>query len=391
VTNWTLQFEKSVADIGQAEWDRCAGSQNPFVSHAFLSSLEESGCVGEESGWLPFPALLRSESGDLLAALPSYIKRHSQGEYIFDYHWAEAYHRLHREESYYPKLQVAVPYTPVPGPRILLSPQVEPNEARRLLLQGLKDTAQRLDFSSAHMTFCSHEESTAAGLDGEYLLRLGEQYHWFNDNYENFDHYLSVLTSRKRKTIRRERGKANSHGLEIQTVHGHELSEIQLKSFFRLYENTCLRKWGRPYLNLEFFRLLVQKLGERLVLFLVRDDKGSWIAGAWNLRGEDTLFGRNWGACRHYDLLHFEVCYYRAIDYAIKHGLTKVEAGAQGMHKIQRGYRPRAVYSAHYIRSIPFRQAVDQYLHSERLEMEYRLDALSQLEPFKATQDSPAP
>jgi len=381
--DWTFAFAESVGSIDAPDWDRCAGSKNPCVSHAFLAALEDSGCVGEASGWLPSPALLRSQKGELLAAAPSYIKLHSQGEYIFDYHWADAYHRFHPKDSYYPKLQVAVPFSPVPGPRLLVSPGTHLKEARLALLTGLQEHVLSRELSSVHMTFCREEEALIAHSESDYLLRTGEQYHWFNDGYNSFEDFLSALTSRKRKNIRKERAKAHSHGLTLRTIRGDELSDFQCLSFYRLYENTCLRKWGSPYLNLDFFRLLAKRLGPKLVVMLAQDGEGRYVAGAWNLQGEDTLFGRNWGSFQHYDMLHFEVCYYRAIEYAIDQGLAKVEAGAQGTHKIQRGYRPRAVYSAHYLRSPEFARAVEEYLHSERQETDYRLRALTRLEPFK--------
>ena len=381
-----IQFVSSVSQVGSEEWDHLAGTLNPFVSHAFLQALEKSGCVGERTGWIPYPLTIRDSEGRLVAAAPSYIKLHSKGEYIFDYHWAEAYHRLQPGLDYYPKLQVAVPYTPVPGPRLLVSSELPKNQQqkyREKLLNALREQAESVRFSSAHITFCEEVERTTAQESSGFLSRLGEQYHWFNEGYENFDDFLAALTSRKRKNIKKERRKAQSHGLEIHTFHGNELTDSLCLQFFRMYEKTCLRKWGQPYLNLAFFQEIAARLGDRLVLFLVRDTDGKWIAGAWNLRGDKTLFGRNWGCLRDYDCLHFEVCYYRALEYAIEHGLEKVEAGAQGLHKIQRGSRPRAVHSAHFFEPGPFRGAIEQYLLSERLETEFRLEALTDLEPFR--------
>lgn len=370
-------------EIDSSDWNRCAGDSNPFVSHQFLSALEESGCVGPGTGWGPFPAQLRDSSGRLIACAPSYLKSHSQGEYIFDYHWADAYHRLQPSLHYYPKLQVAVPFTPVPGPRLLLDKDLAEPGDKELLLQGFQRLTRESELSSAHITFCQERESETAEKSG-YLSRLGEQYHWFNDDYQDFEHFLSTLTSRKRKTIRKEREKAVAQPITIHTFHGDDITPTQLKMFFRMYENTCLRKWGRPYLNLDFFQLLSQKLGRRLVIFMVRQEETQrWVAGAWNLRGRETLYGRNWGCLEHLPFLHFEVCYYRAIDYAIENGLKKVEAGAQGMHKIQRGYRPRPVFSSHHFESVEFGLAIAQYLESERHETEYRLEALTSLEPFK--------
>ena len=381
-----MEFVHSISELDPQEWDSVAGSLNPFVSHGFLAALEKSGCVGKRTGWIPYPLVVRDSQNKLVAAAPSYIKLHSKGEYIFDYHWAEAYHRLQPGLDYYPKLQVAVPFSPVPGPRLLVSdelPEAEQREYKERLLNALKEEAKSDQFSSVHITFCRSEERVLAESRSGYLSRVGEQYHWFNEDYQSFDDFLAALTSRKRKNIKKERQKAQSHGLEIHTVHGNELSESLCLKFFRMYENTCLRKWGQPYLNLAFFQELAARLGDRLVLFLVKDTDGQWIAGAWNLRGDTTLFGRNWGCLRHYDCLHFEVCYYRALEYAIEHGLEKVEAGAQGMHKIQRGYRPRAIHSAHFFEPGPFKGAIEQYLQSERLETEFRLEALTDLEPFR--------
>jgi uncharacterized protein len=384
---YRVSFTDSVARVEAAQWDACAGTENPFVSHAFLSSLEECGCVGEETGWLPYPALVREEpNGPLMGVAPCYIKLHSKGEYMFDYHWADAYHRL-QGEPYYPKLQVAVPFSPVPGPRLLVDRTLSPTRqdaVRAVLLKALVQRTDDKEYSSAHLTFCSSEDLNAAGTQAAYLARIGEQYHWFNNGYKTWDDFLSELTSRKRKNIRKEREKANAHAVDIVTVHGSEVSEEQLLRFFRMYQTTSLQKWGQPYLNLRFFQTIAKKLQDRLVLFMVRSHKsGQWVAGAWNLRGDTTLFGRNWGCLEHYDLLHFEVCYYRAIEYAIANGLSKVEAGAQGTHKIGRGYRPQPVHSVHYIRPTSFRQAIAQYLDSEAEEIEYRLEALAQLEPFK--------
>lgn len=390
MTDTRLEFADSVSSLSPEQWNACAGEENPFVRHEFLSTLEESGCVGEATGWLPRPLIARDENNTIVGALPCYLKLHSQGEYIFDYHWAEAYHRLMPSGSrYYPKLQVAVPFTPVPGPRVLLSSHADSNLGARLL-KHLRDAVTHENYSSAHLTFCSETEFQL-GLETGYLQRLGEQYHWFNDGYGSFDDFLGALSSRKRKTIRKERLIAQSHPLKIETLHGNEISERQLIAFFRMYEHTCLRKWGDPYLNLEFFRLLIQKMPREFVL-VSATPKGSDspVAGAWNLLGSNALFGRNWGALEHFDMLHFEICYYRAVDYAIEHGLARVEAGAQGTHKIPRGYRPRPVYSLHYIRAHSFRGAIEQYLKAEREETEYRLEALTALEPFRRTFSAPS-
>lgn len=384
---WQLEFRRSVSDIEPALWDRLAGPDNPFLSHGFLSALEDSGCVGPGTGWLPFPALLRQGSR-VVGAAPAYIKLDSSGEYVFDYGWADAYERLYGgAKPYYPKLQIAVPFTPVPGPRLLLDPALDPDlaaEARTALLTGCLRIAEGQELSSVHMTFAQEDEVLTACRQLGYLHRMGEQYHWQNEGYDSFESFLANLSSRKRKAIRRERKIAQSHPLSHHLIRGDQATEDQLDAMFAMYTRTSRQKWGRPYLNQEFFRLLAQRLGERLVLFLARrEPEGAYVAGAWNLRGKEALFGRNWGCLETFDMLHFEVCYYRAIEYAIAHGLRRVEAGAQGFHKIQRGYRPVAVHSAHFLREPRFAAIIADYLKAERQEETERLAALEELVPFR--------
>jgi predicted N-acyltransferase len=386
---WRLEFRRSFAEIEPAQWDRLAGPSNPFVSHGFLSALEDSGCVGQGTAWLPFPALLSRASGPPLAAAPAFVKLDSTGEYVFDYSWAEAYSRLFGQEggSYYPKLQIAVPFTPVPGPRLLVDPDLEASlalQARSALLNGFLQLAQGQNLSSVHLTFGQEGEVSLACQQGAYLHRLGEQYHWINEGYGSFESFLDSLSSRKRKAIRRERRVAQSHPVSFHTVPGDQATPEQWDALFAMYIRTAREKWGQPYLNREFFRLLARRLGQRVVLFLVRrEPTGTWIAGAWNLRGNDALYGRNWGCLENFDMLHFEVCYYRAIEYAIAHGLARVEAGAQGFHKIQRGYRPVAVHSAHYLREPAFAAIIANYLSAERQEERQRLAALAEMTPFR--------
>jgi predicted N-acyltransferase len=385
--SWGLEFRRSFAEVPQQEWDRLAGEENPFVSHAFLSALEESGCIGAGTGWLPFPALLRKGSA-LLGAAPAFLKLDSTGEYVFDYAWADAYEQLFAPaRCYYPKLQVAVPFTPVPGPRLLIDPGLQGEAAREAmlaLLSGLVQVSGGNELSSVHVTFAREEEVALACREASYLHRLGEQYHWLNDGYADFEGFLGSLSSRKRKAIRRERRVAQGHPLSFHVVHGDEATEEQWDAFFGMYIRTARGKWGRPYLNREFFRLLGQKLGPKVVLVLARrEPQGRWVAGAWNLRGKDALFGRNWGCLESFDMLHFEVCYYRAIDYAIAHGLARVEAGAQGFHKIQRGYRPVPVHSAHHLAEPAFRRIIADFLKAERQQERERLAALQELTPFR--------
>lgn len=380
----SMEFLGSVNALDPGAWNACSGEENPFVSQQFLSALEDSGCVGEGSGWLPQPLVARTAGGQVVGILPCYLKLHSKGEYIFDYHWAEAYHRMmDLGVRYYPKLQVAVPFTPVPGTRILLAPGA-PEGTDEQLLRALSKRVNDEKLSSAHITFCNEGEFELGQRLG-YLPRVGEQYHWYNEDYSSFDDFLSRLTSRKRKAVKRERRIALSHGLEVRTLHGADLTSKQLDAFFAMYHHTCMGKWGSPYLNREFFQLLVERMPEQTVFVLAfKPGNDIPVAGAWNLKGSTALFGRNWGALEHHDMLHFEVCYYRAIEYAIEHRLQRVEAGAQGTHKIQRGYRPRFVYSLHHIAEEGFRRAIGQYLREERAEIAYRVQALSEWEPFKS-------
>jgi predicted N-acyltransferase len=384
--NWTLKVVSSIHRVPAADWDACAGisgpSQNPFVRHAFFSALEDSGSVAADAGWQPQHVVLEDGNGRVLACAPLYLKSHSYGEYVFDWGWAEGYQRA--GGRYYPKLQCAVPFTPVTGPRLMARGDLSDTqraEARRALLAGMIELAQRLKVSSLHVTFPSEPEwelMTEAGL----LPRIGEQYHWKNEGYASFDDFLAALSSRKRKTIRREREVANSTGIKISTYTGREITARHWDAFFQFYMNTSDRKWGQAYLNREFFDLLGQRLGETVVL-VMGEENGRPVCGALNLRGGDTLFGRNWGTIVDAPMLHFEVCYYRAIDYAIEHKLTWVEAGAQGQHKIQRGYLPRATYSAHWIADRGFKAAVGRFLEQERAAIAQDIEALAALGPFR--------
>lgn len=382
-----VELHRSFRTVEADLWDSLAGASNPFVGYGFLSALEDSGCVGQGTAWLPFPAILRDGTGRAVGAAPAYIKLDSSGEYIFDYGWADAYEQLYGPNSYYPKLQIAVPFTPVPGPRLLLHPDLDEagrEQAREALLAAFVQVVEQQQFSSAHLTFGEENELVRACQEQPYLHRLGEQYHWQNDGYESFEAFLGTLASRKRKAIRRERRIAQSHPLSFHVVHGDEASLEQWDAMYTMYVRTSRQKWGRPYLNREFFRLLAERLGPKVVLMLARrEPEGRWVAGAWNLRGEEALFGRNWGCLETFDMLHFEVCYYQAIDYAIAHGLKRVEAGAQGMHKIQRGYRPVAVHSAHHLRDPRFAAIIADYLQAEREEELERLAALDEMTPFR--------
>jgi predicted N-acyltransferase len=374
----SLSLHRSIAEIPAAEWDACAGGGNPFVSHAFLAALEGSGSTGGRSGWLPQHAALRGPDGVLLACAPMYAKMHSQGEYVFDHGWADAYERA--GGRYYPKLQVSAPFSPVPGPRLLVRPGAPVGHAA--LAQGLAQACGQLDLSSVHVTFCTEAEWTALGEAG-WLQRIGTQFHWTNHGYASFDDFLGALASRKRKQIKRERRDAEASGFVLKTLRGHEITPKHWAAFHRFYRATTDKKWGRSaYLNARFWPLLGEALGDRVVLMVAEQD-GTPVAGALNLLGEEALYGRNWGAVVDAPFLHFELCYYRAIDFAIEHGLPRVEAGAQGEHKIQRGYLPVPTYSAHWIAHAGLRRAIAAFLDRERPAVLHEMEALATLSPFK--------
>jgi predicted N-acyltransferase len=371
-----------IADIPSDVWDRLANpdpaTHDPFVSHAFLKALEDARTVGRRAGWLPCHLVLE-QGGVITAAMPNYLKSHSKGEYIFDYGWAEAYERA--GGRYYPKLQCAVPFTPVPGRRLLVGTDDGAEQRERLLLAGAIELTQQQDASSLHLTFLTEGEWQRAGASG-LLQRTDQQFHWQNDGYATFDDFLGSLASRKRKGIRRERLEALAAGLTIEQVRGAEITEAHWDAFFRFYVDTGNRKWGHPYLNREFFSYLGAAMADRCLLIMVRHSD-RYIAGALNMVGGDCLYGRYWGAIEHHPCLHFEVCYYQAIDYAISHGLRRVEAGAQGEHKLARGYMPTPTYSVHWIADPALRRAVDRYLTEERRHMAHQREALAQYGPYR--------
>lgn len=374
----SIKVVEWLSKIRAADWDECAGPDNPFVSHAFLDALEASNSACAETGWLPQHLALEDGNGRLLGAVPMYLKSHSYGEYVFDHGWAEAYERA--GGRYYPKLQVAVPFTPVTGNRLLIRPGAPP-DAARLLVAAMIEIAQRAKVSSLHVTFPTKSEYELLGEAG-FLQRLGRQFHWENQGYGNFDDFLGALNARKRKQIKRERRAANE-GISIETLNGPEISARHWDAFFRFYTSTSDKKWGSAYLTREFFDLLGQRMGERVVLVMAKQD-GRYVAGALNLMGKETLYGRNWGCVGDFPFLHFEACYYRAIDFAIARGLKRVEAGAQGAHKIQRGYLPAPTYSAHWIHDPGFRHAVEDFLKRERRAVENEMEELEEgLSPFK--------
>lgn len=376
----------SLADIEAAEWDACAGADNPFCSHAFLSALEDSGSATGKTGWQPRHVALRDGDGRLIACAPLYLKSHSYGEYIFDWSWADAYQRA--GGRYYPKLQCAVPFTPVTGPRLMVHPAVaNTGEVRQALARAMIDVAERLGVSSLHVTFPTETEWRDMGEAGM-MLRLSHQYHWQNRGYQSFDDFLAALSSRKRKDIRKEREKAQSQGVRFQAVTGDALMPRHWDAFYRFYLDTVDRKWGGAYLTEHFYQLLGERLADRVVMVVGEEEtSGEIVCAALNLLGADTLYGRTWGvlggAEGRYRFLHFEACYYQAIDYAIAHNLAWVEAGAQGEHKVQRGYLPRATYSAHWIADPRLADPIRRFLANERAAVVENMAEIAAAGPFK--------
>ena len=368
-----VRVAHSVAELDAAQWDACAGSANPFLSHAFLAALEDSGSVGPGTGWQSVPIVVETDAG-LQGALPAYLKTHSQGEYVFDHGWADAWHRA--GGSYYPKLQIAVPFTPASGPRVLAQ---DPQIAAQLIAAAQSLTDQN-DLSSAHATFVAADQLDLF-RDAGWLIREGLQYHWFNAGYTDFDAFLAALSSRKRKAIRKERALA-TQGLTIRALRGAEIAPHHWDAFWVFYQDTGARKWGRPYLERAFFPQIGDMMGDRVLLYLAERD-GHPIAGALNFIGDDALYGRYWGCTEDVPFLHFELCYYQAIETAIALGLDRVEAGAQGEHKLARGYMPSPTWSAHYIPHPDFRAAIDAFLERERQAVARDIAFLGEITPFR--------
>lgn len=384
----TISIVGEIAAIPADDWDRLANpeatSHNPFVSHAFLHALEASGSVGEDSGWHPRHITLE-EAGRLRGVMPAYLKTHSQGEYVFDHAWADAYHRA--GGRYYPKLQCAVPFTPVPGPRLLVDPGEDASACEDALIKGALWLVRETNASSLHITFADEALTDRLAARG-FLHRIGQQFHFENPGYTSFDDFLGELASRKRKAIRKERTEALREGLVVRHLTGSDIREKDWDAFFAFYMDTGDRKWGRPYLNRRFFSLLGEKMAGRCLLVFA-ERNGRPVAGALNLIGGDCLFGRYWGAKEQYPFLHFELCYYQAIEFAIAHKLSRVEAGAQGEHKLARGYRPVATHSAHFILDSGLRSAVARYLDHEREAITEVNAELDELTPFRKGQSSP--
>jgi uncharacterized protein len=374
----TLSVHNAIREVASEAWDACAGDINPTVSHVFLNALEESGSTNARTGWAPQHLTFAGKDGRLIGAVPMYLKSHSYGEYIFDWGWADAYDRS--GGRYYPKLLCAVPFTPVPGPRLLVAPGAA-EETKSHLIAGMIELARRHKLSSLHVNF-PHDEDFAAFAEAGFLQRIGQQFHWTNQGYRDFDDYLAALNSRKRKAVKKERREALAGGIEIELLTGSDLTERAWDAFFRLYLGTTDRKWGSAYLTRRFFSLVGERMPDKIVLVMARRG-AEYIAGAFNILGRDTIYGRNWGAHREYRFLHFECCYYQAIEFAIQRGLTRVEAGAQGPHKLQRGYLPTPIYSAHWIPDPAFRRAVAAFLDRERAMVEQKIEHLAEYSPFR--------
>ena len=375
-TELEVKLVQGIEQVDAVRWDACAGPDQPFLSHGFLLALEESGSASRDTGWLPLHVVVEA-GGLLVGCVPMYLKSHSYGEYVFDWGWASAYERAGGE--YYPKLQVSVPFTPVPGPRLLLHPDAA--LGREALVQGLVGAAQQIETSSLHVTFCPEDEWRSLGEAG-LLLRTGVQYHWHNRGYASFDDFLASLKSSRRKTIRKERTRVAQQGLTMEALTGDAITPDIWDVFYPFYLSTVDKRWGNAYLSKRFFRRLGEIMPERVVLIMARHE-GRYVAGALNLRSADTLYGRVWGARQEFEFLHFEACYYAAIEFAIEHGMARVEAGAQGQHKLQRGYEPILTYSAHWIRDPGFRRAVANFLQQERLEMAAEVEQLRELLPYR--------
>jgi predicted N-acyltransferase len=386
----TVRNVVSLAEVSAEAWDACANPRglsatplagerfNPFVTHAFLSALEQSGSVGARSGWAPAHVLVEDSAGRLVAAAPTYLKSHSQGEYVFDHAWADAYQRA--GGSYYPKLQIAAPFTPVTGRRLLIAADASPG-AGEALIAGWRALRKALDASSIHVTFSDQADAEALRRAG-FVLRTGEQFHFINEGYADFDAFLAALASRKRKAIKRERREALGEDLEVDLLTGADIKPEHWDAFFAFYMDTGSRKWGQPYLTRAFFTRIGATMAERVLLVMARQGR-KYVAGAINFIGDDALYGRNWGAIVERPFLHFEVCYYQAIEFAIRRGLGRVEAGAQGEHKLSRGYRPVATYSAHEFADPRFQRAVADYLARERPAVAEAIEDYAERLPFR--------
>lgn len=388
--SYKIRIAASFNEINPTDWDALIdisanNTQNPFVTHAYLSSLEDSGSATVDTGWLGQHLLLEGEQNELLAALPCYLKNHSQGEYVFDHGWADAFERA--GGRYYPKLQCSIPFTPATGPRLLAGSHENSTPYRSLLATGLKQLCHRHEVSSAHITFMPEGEWREL-RDQDFLMRIDQQFHWQNNEFSTFQDFLGTLSSRKRKNIKKERNTAAAiDGIEFEWIAGKNISEAVWDKFYEFYLDTGSRKWGQPYLTRQFYSLIGERMPENIVLIMAMRD-GKYIAGAINFISKSTLFGRHWGCSEYHPALHFEICYYQAMEYAIAHGLKHIEAGAQGEHKLARGYLPVTTHSAHWIENRGLRNAVDHYLQSEREHVKMEGEILTAHAPFRKTDNN---
>ncbi|MFT6432918.1 MAG: putative N-acyltransferase [Candidatus Azotimanducaceae bacterium] len=390
--SYTLRACSDITEIGRDAWESCANPVSsdflplqvpfdPFVSYPFLHALEKSRSAIAETGWAPYHLVLEDEVGQASGIVPMYLKSHSQGEYVFDYSWADAFERAGGE--YYPKLQIAVPFTPATGRRLLVPDHKDVASIQDHLLGGVTQVAEKLGVSSVHITYAEEAQWEKMGSFG-FLQRTHQQFHWQNQDFSHFDDFLAALSSKKRKNIRRERKAALAGGVEIERLTGEQITEEHWDAFYRFYVDTGGRKWGTPYLTREFFSLIGESMAESILLVMCRRE-GRYVAGAINFIGGECLFGRNWGCIEDHPFLHFEVCYYQAIEYAIEHGLKRVEAGAQGQHKLARGYLPTHTYSAHWIVNASFREAISNFLEQENKYIDEEIEYLDEHSPFRAS------
>ena len=397
-TDLRIRVLSAISEVPAATWNACvpadltqgasaAWSGNPFVRHEFLSALEASRSAVARTGWQPQHLALETSDGTVIGVAPCYLKSHSRGEYVFDWGWADAYERA--GGRYYPKLQVSVPFTPATGPRLMAAPGTNAEQVKRTLAKGLTQLCEMREASSVHATFLPREDQDL--LAGEkFLLRNDQQFHWENNGYASFESFLEALASRKRKAIRRERREATENGITVHALTGSDLTEAVWDAFFAFYTDTGSRKWGRPYLTREFFSLVSESMRERILLVMAKR-AGRYIAGAINFIGDGALFGRHWGAIEHHPFLHFELCYYQAIEFTITHKLHRVEAGAQGEHKLARGYLPVTTYSAHYIADPALRKAIADFLRRERAQVAAISEELAEAAPFRKEEPARQP
>ncbi len=386
---FVIRVQDSLLEVDEQDWDALTGASrhtengtyNPFVSFSFLSALEKSGCATAETGWHGQHLILEDSSGQIQGAVAGYVKSHSQGEYVFDHSWADAYERA--GGRYYPKYQASVPFTPATGPRLLVSSHINGEAARAALAGGITQITDQIGLSSAHVTFAQVADLDALSGAG-FLHRTDQQFHFVNQGYDSYQAFLETLTSRKRKNLKKERQNARASGIEIEWLTGSDLTEEVMDAFFVFYSDTGQRKWGRPYLNRKFYSLIAETMADDILLVMAKRE-GRYIAAAINFIGGDTLYGRHWGCTEHHPFLHFEICYHQAIDFAIERKLKFVEAGAQGQHKLARGYMPTITHSAHYFPNKSFERAVADYLDHERAEVAHFGKVLNDHGPFKQT------